>query len=265
MSANKDSIQRTLLVTVLLCLFCSVLVAGSAVLLRDKQTLNKANDMRTSVLKAAGMYDANKTVKEQFANIEVRIVNLKAGRFATEAELKELTNAGFNLKNFDQRKASRNPDFSDNLTSSEDIASIKRQANFTSVYMIEKDGQLDSIVLPVHGYGLWSTLYGFIALESDLNTVAGFGFYDHAETPGLGGEVDNPDWQAKWQEKHVYDNSGEVAIRVVKGHAEEGSEHQIDGLSGATLTSRGVTSLVRFWMGENGFAPFLNNLKQGGA
>lgn len=265
MSANKDSIQRTLLVTVLLCLFCSILVAGSAVLLRDKQNLNKANDMRASVLQAAGMYDAEKTVEEQFSNINVRIVNIEAGRFATEAELAELTAAGFNIETFDQRKASRNPDFSKALKGSEDIASIKRLTKFSSVYVIEKDGQIDSLVLPIHGYGLWSTLYGFIALESDLNTVAGFGFYDHAETPGLGGEVDNETWKAKWQEKHVYDDQGDVAIRVVKGHAEENSLYQIDGLSGATLTSVGVTNLVRFWMGDSGFGKFLENLKQGGA
>ncbi len=265
MSANKDSIQRTLLVTVLLCLVCSILVAGSAVLLRDKQNLNKANDMRKSVLQAAGMYDAEKTVEEQFAHIKVRIANIEAGRFATDEELAELTAAGFNVETFDQRKASRTAGFSKVLKGSEDIASIKRLTRFSSVYVIEEDGQIDSLVLPIHGYGLWSTLYGFIALESDLNTVAGFGFYDHAETPGLGGEVDNPSWKAKWQDKHVYNEQGDVAIRVVKGHAEEDSLYQIDGLSGATLTSVGVTNLVRFWMGDSGFAKFLENLKQGGA
>lgn len=265
MSANKDSIQRTLLVTVLLCLVCSILVAGSAVLLRDKQNLNKANDMRKSVLQAAGMYDASKTVEEQFANIQVRIVNIETGHFATDAELAELTAAGFNIETFDQRKASRNSDFSKVLKGSEDIASIKRLTRFANVYVIEKDDHIDSVVLPIHGYGLWSTLYGFIALEADLNTVTGFGFYDHAETPGLGGEVDNPDWKAKWQDKHVYNDQGDVSIRVVKGHAEEDSLYQIDGLSGATLTSVGVTNLVRFWMGDTGFGKFLENLKQGGA
>ena len=264
MSANKDSIQRTLLVTVLLCLVCSILVAGSAVTLRDRQNQNQANDMRRSVLQAAGMYDAEKTVEEQFENIQVRIANIEEGRFATEEELNSLKAAGFDPANFDQRKASRNPDFSKTLKGSEDIASIKRLTRFSSVYVIEKDGQIDSLVLPIHGYGLWSTLYGFIALESDLNTIAGFGFYDHAETPGLGGEVDNETWKAKWQEKHVYDEQGDVAIRVVKGHAEEGNPYQVDGLSGATLTSVGVTNLVQFWMGDTGFGKLLSNLKQGG-
>lgn len=264
MSANKDSIKSTIIVTVLLCLVCSILVAGSAVLLRDKQNANKANDMRRSVLQAAGLYDASQTVEEQFENIQIRIVNIEAGRFATEAELDELKAAGFNLKNFDQRKASKKPAFSRALKSSEDIASIKRLTRFANVYLVENNGQIDNIVLPIHGYGLWSTLYGFMALESDYNTVAGIGFYDHAETPGLGGEVDNPDWKAKWEEKHVYNDENEVAIRIVKGHAEAGSQHQIDGLSGATLTSNGVTHLVQFWMSDTGFGDFLKNLKEGG-
>ena len=126
---------------------------------------------------------------------------------------------------------------------------------------------LDRIILPVHGYGLWSTLYGFIALQSDANTVAGIGFYEHGETPGLGGEVDNPRWKSQWPGKQVY-RDGEAAIALAKGGVDSSSpdaQWRVDGLSGATLTSRGVTNLVQFWLGENGFKPFLNKLKTGDA
>lgn len=137
------------------------------------------------------------------------------------------------------------------------------------MYLVEKEGQLDSIILPVHGYGLWSTLYGFLALEGDLNTVVGLGFYSHAETPGLGGEVDNPQWKALWPGKKIYEEgSWSPEIRLIKGNVDPTSSsapYQIDGLSGATLTSNGVTHLVQFWMGENGYAPFLKNLKAGEA
>jgi Na+-transporting NADH:ubiquinone oxidoreductase subunit C len=134
------------------------------------------------------------------------------------------------------------------------------------VYLVEGEQGIERIILPVHGYGLWSTLYGFIALESDLNTVAGLGFYEHAETPGLGGEVDNPRWKAVWSGKQVYpQGSSEPAIGLIKGKALAANVHDIDGLAGATLTSNGVTNLVKFWLGENGFAPFLTNLKAGGA
>lgn len=135
------------------------------------------------------------------------------------------------------------------------------------MYLVENSGAIEKIILPVRGYGLWSTLYGFVALESDANTVVGLGFYEHGETPGLGGEVDNPRWKAFWPGKQVY-RDGEVEIALAKGAVDPASTDapwRVDGLSGATLTSRGVTNLVQFWLGEDGFQPFLANLKAGEA
>lgn len=266
MSANNDSIQKTLLVAILLCLVCSVIVAGAAVGLRDKQNENKANDKRGAVLKAAGLYDASQPVAGQFKDkITARIVNVAEGRFATEAELQEIRDAGFNTENFDQKKSSKAPALSSALKGSEDPASIKRLEKFATIYMVKSGDTIEKIVLPVHGYGLWSTLYGFIALEGDMNTIIGLGFYSHAETPGLGGEVDNPKWKSLWVGKEVYDDQGDVAIKVVKGQAEAGNPYQVDGLSGATLTSRGVSNLVRFWVGDQAFGSLLEKLKSQGA
>jgi Na+-transporting NADH:ubiquinone oxidoreductase subunit C len=131
--------------------------------------------------------------------------------------------------------------------------------------MVQDGDNIEKVVLPVHGYGLWSTLYGFIALEGDMNTIVGFGFYSHAETPGLGGEVDNPKWKSQWIGKEIYDDEGNVAITVMKAQAEQGNPHQVDGLSGATLTSRGVHNLVRFWVGDQAFGSLLTKLKSQGA
>ena len=113
------------------------------------------------------------------------------------------------------------------------------------------------IVLPIKGYGLWSTLYGFLALDKDAVTVRGITYYQHGETPGLGGEVDNPTWKAKWPGRKAYDESWAPALRVIKGQAgpPSSSPHQVDGLSGATITSRGVNDMINFWLGESGFAP----------
>lgn len=263
MSANNDSIQKTLLVAILLCLVCSVIVAGAAVGLRDQQNENKANDKRIAVLQAAGMYEPGKSVAEQFAaRITTRIVNLDEGRFANEAELAEIAAI---MPTFDQRKSSKMPALSDRLNGNDDIASIKRREKYAEVYLVENNGVIETIVLPVHGYGLWSTLYGFMALQGDMNTIAGLGFYAHAETPGLGGEVDNPKWKGLWIGKELFDDNGKLTISVVKGRAAEGNTHQVDGLSGATLTSRGVNNLVNFWLGEQGFGKLLNQLKGQGA
>src|SRR5690606_8511703 len=102
---------------------------------------------------------------------------------------------------YDQRKAAKDPKLSSALPGDIDIASIKRRVKYAKVYLVQNEGELEKIILPVSGYGLWSTLHGFIALEKDANTIVGLGFYEHAETPGLGGEVDNPRWKAVWQGK----------------------------------------------------------------
>jgi Na+-transporting NADH:ubiquinone oxidoreductase subunit C len=186
------------------------------------------------------------------------VVDLRTGKF-TDA---------IDPANYDQRSASKDPATSRKLSAEEDIANIKRRADYAEVYLVnDAAGDLEKIILPVHGYGLWSTLYGFLALESDLNTVAGLGFAEHGETPGLGGEVDNPNWKAKWPGKKVY-RDGEVELGLIKGSVDPASPDsawQVDGLSGATLTSKGVTNLVQFWLGEEGYQPFINNLKSGEA
>lgn len=255
--ANNDTIQKTLLVAILLCVVCSVVVAGSAVLLKDAQVANQLQDRNRNILAAAGMLQEGVPVEEQFSKVQPRVVDLRTGKFADEVD----------PDSFNQRKAAKDPGQSEALSAEQDIAKVKRRENFALVYVVMDEGNIDKVILPVRGYGLWSTLYGFMALESDYNTVAGIGFYEHAETPGLGGEVDNPRWKAFWPGKQVY-GDGEVKIHLLKGavdNSRPGAEYQIDGLAGATLTGRGVTNLVQFWMGEDGFGPFLANLKEGGA
>lgn len=258
MSANNDTIGKTITVTVLLCVVCSVIVSAAAVLLKPIQVANKELDRKSNILAAANIDYAGQDVIELFdTRIKTKIVDLETGKYTDAVD----------AATYDANKASKDPALSEKLDRSSDIASIKRQAKYMPVYLVEKDGQIEKVVLPVHGYGLWSTLYGFLALEGDLNTVVGLGFYAHAETPGLGGEVDNPKWKALWPGKKVYpEGSVEPELGLIKGAVNPsapGAEHQIDGLAGATLTSNGVTNLVKFWMGKNGYATFLANLKAG--
>ncbi len=252
--SNNDSVAKTLIVAIALCVVCSVIVSGAAVLLKDRQVANVIDDRNRNILAAAGLLEEGVPVNEQFEKVRPRIVDLRSGRFSDEVPVEK----------YNQRKAAKDPAQSAALDSRDDIAKVGRRENFAIVYLVEEEGKLDKIILPIHGYGLWSTLYGFVALEADGNTVAGLGFYEHKETPGLGGEVDNAKWKSVWPGKKVY-RQGEVAIGLVKGVAAAGSEHDIDGLAGATLTGRGVTNLVQFWLGENGFGPFIDNLMAGEA
>jgi Na+-transporting NADH:ubiquinone oxidoreductase subunit C len=111
--------------------------------------------------------------------------------------------------------------------------------------------------------GLWSILYGYLALDTDLTTIRGITFYEQGETAGLGGEVENPRWKALWPGRRAFDERGNVKIQVKKGVAGPPAEdpYQVDGLSGATLTSRGVTNMIRFWLGPDGFGPFIAQLR----
>ncbi|RDL43172.1 Na(+)-translocating NADH-quinone reductase subunit C [Marinomonas piezotolerans] len=264
MSSNNDSIQRTIIVAVALCLVCSVFVAGAAVGLKPIQQENRDLDRKRNILAAAQMLQPGESVDEVFATVEKRLVNLNTGRFATEAELKE---AGVNVDSYVQQAAAKDPALSTSLKGGNDPAGIKRRAKFATVYIVKDEDAKARIILPVHGYGLWSTMYGFMALENDYSTVVGFGFYQQGETPGLGGEVDNPNWKALWEGKEVYNEEGKAVIGLVKGSVDPNSpqaDHQIDGLSGATLTSRGVTNLVQYWLGSEGFGPFLAELRSEG-
>jgi Na+-transporting NADH:ubiquinone oxidoreductase subunit C len=257
--ANNDTIRKTVIVTLLLCFACSVVVSTAAVVLKPLQVANQELDFKRNILAAAGMLEPGVDIERTFnERVITRVIDLDTGRF-TDA----VTPA-----TFDQRRAARDPALSTRLEKRDDIASISRRENYSLVFLVEENGELSKIILPIKGYGLWSTLYGFLALEADGNTIIGLGFYEHGETPGLGGEIDNPNWQAQWEGKRVYDNQGDVAIAVLKGRVDPASpriQYQVDGLSGATLTARGVHNLVQFWMGESGFKPFLENLQRGEA
>ena len=259
MSEKKETIGRTLLVALSVCLVCSVFVAGAAVSLKSLQQQNALLDKQRSILRIAGMVDdkaSGTEVRRVFnQDIKPRVVDLETGRFTDAVD----------PRSYDPLKAAQDPAQSKILPASEDIASIHRQERYSIAYFVEKDGKLETLILPIRGYGLWSTLYGFIALKSDLATVSGFGFYQHAETPGLGGEVDNPRWLSQWPGKEVYDDNGRVSLAMVKGGGAKGNPHQVDAIAGATLTSRGVEHLVHFWLGPDGFGPFLQNLKKGDA
>ncbi|OZC35413.1 Na(+)-translocating NADH-quinone reductase subunit C [Marinobacter vinifirmus] len=265
MAKAKDTVSRTLMVALVLSIVFSVVVSTAAVLLRPAQIQNQNLDIKTNILSAAGMLEQGASaeqIEQTFERFDVRLVDLDTGDFVEPSAV-----GVEDPMKYDMYKAASDPAMSTNIPASEDKAGIKRRPNIAKIYTLSENGDLVRVVLPVHGYGLWSTLYGFVSLEGDLNTIEGLGFYAHAETPGLGGEVDNPRWKQQWVGKELYaDNPTEPQIRLVKGGVSSDTkdrEHKIDALSGATLTSRGVEQLVNYWMGERGFAPFLKKLREG--
>ncbi|MEO0956952.1 MAG: Na(+)-translocating NADH-quinone reductase subunit C [Pseudomonadota bacterium] len=248
-----DSVPKTVAIAVSLCLVASMVVSAAAVALRPIQAVNALKDKQINILQVAGIYDPDADVVAAFEAFEPKVLDLRTGSFTDQ----------FDPATFDDRAAADDPATS--VALEEDPAGIGRQSQYVTVYLLRDDaGSIDKVILPIYGYGLWSTLYGFIALEENGNDIFGLQFYEHAETPGLGAEVDNPRWKAQWNGKKLTDDDGVLQISVTKTVPPAGQEYHIDALAGATLTTVGVNNLVRFWMGDAGYEPFLENLKAGG-
>ncbi|AGB10642.1 Na(+)-translocating NADH-quinone reductase subunit C [Vibrio parahaemolyticus] len=259
MASNNDSIKKTLGVVIGLSLVCSIIVSTAAVGLRDKQKANAVLDKQSKIVEVAGIEANGKKVPELYAEyIEPRLVDFATGEFVEEAA------DGSKAANYDQRKAAKDNATSIKLTAEQDKAKIIRRANTGIVYLVKNGDDVSKVIIPVHGNGLWSMMYAFVAVETDGNTVSGITYYEQGETPGLGGEVENPSWRAQWVGKKLFDENHKPAIKVVKGGAPAGSEHGVDGLSGATLTGNGVQGTFDFWLGDMGFGPFLAKVRDGG-
>ncbi|MGZ8224617.1 MAG: Na(+)-translocating NADH-quinone reductase subunit C [Methylobacter sp.] len=270
LALGNDSLEKTIAIALSLCFICAILVSFSAVALKSLQVYNKDLDMKKNILDVAGLLEEGKDIDAEFEEkIVAKIVNLETGDYVED----------LNVAEYDQRKAAKDPAQSVPIPKDKDIAHISVKAKLAKVFLVKEGEAIKSIILPVSGYGLWSTLYGFLALDADGQTVQSINFYDQAETPGLGGEVVNPNWRALWKGKNVYAEtdqpflekgtiddaaSGEPALSVIKGVVEPGkpgSQYQVDGLAGATLTSTGVTNLIRYWMGKEGFARYLGKVR----
>ncbi|MDA0806971.1 MAG: Na(+)-translocating NADH-quinone reductase subunit C [Planctomycetota bacterium] len=268
---STESPKQTMIVATCLCLVCSVLVSTAAVVLRPTQQIQKTLDIQTNILKVAGIYDETRTVESQFKVVEPVLIELagKRPRISDPAE------EGIDLKSYDPKKAAKKEHDSVEVSPPGALPQIARREIYTIAYEIRKDdGHLDQAILPIYGKGLWSTLYGFIAVDADGQTIRGITFYEHGETPGLGGEVENPAWKALWPGKSAFatadiqsasmDHLPTPTIQVAKGQVTPETaqaDHKVDGLSGATITSNGVTALVRYWLGPDGFGSYLHQLR----
>ncbi|WP_417330060.1 Na(+)-translocating NADH-quinone reductase subunit C [Halomonas cupida] len=255
MAQGNNSIKKVLTVAFALCLVCSIIVSTAAVALRSKQELNQELDRKTNILAVADLYQPGMSVQDEFSRaVTPRVVELETGEYTDAVD----------PSTFDGFEAAKDPAQSRTLSGERDIAGISRQEKYSTVYLVGDVDNPEQIILPIRGQGLWGLMRGYLSVQGDGNTINGITFYSHSETPGLGGEVDNPRWKAKWEGKEAYESADatDPTIALVKGGASEPTE--VDALSGATLTSRGVTNLVQFWLGQEGFAPYLARFRSGG-
>jgi Na+-transporting NADH:ubiquinone oxidoreductase subunit C len=256
MSVKKETPARTILITLILCIVCSVLVSFSAVYLKPIQEKNKILDIKKNLLFAAKLIETFDVTEDQinkaYQKIETKVVDLATG----------LYNDDIDPASFDQVQAAKDPKQSKLIDAADDVAGIKKREKFSKIYLVKKDGKTDQLIFPVYSKGLWSTMYGFLALAPDFNTILGITFYAHGETPGLGGEIENPNWKKLWIGKKIFDDNFNMHFDILKGQVPKGIkniESKIDGISGATLTCNGVENGIYYWFGEDGFLKFIKN------
>jgi Na+-transporting NADH:ubiquinone oxidoreductase subunit C len=208
------------------CLICSVLLAFVSTALAPRQARNKANDIKTKVLQVFGeeVTDAKGQLKVSQADLDalfesrIRGLVLDAdGGEVSDRTVEELTPREIS----DRDKASG-------------------QKAFYPLYVYEDaDRGIRRYAMHVSGKGLWSTVKGYMALESDLSTIAGVVFYEHQETPGLGGEVEKPYFQDSFRGKKWLADGAVQVFRIPKPGSEL-DDHSVDGITAATMTCRGV-------------------------
>ncbi|MBN1465074.1 Na(+)-translocating NADH-quinone reductase subunit C [candidate division KSB1 bacterium] len=254
---SNDSTKKMVTVALGVCLVCSILVSTAAVALNARQEKNKESDKIKNILIAGELMQEGIDVKAVFdSKVQPEIVNLQSGEFLPESDY----NAKLDPATFNVKVMADDPDYGTAIPADKDLARIRRMPKYMTIYIVKVNDQAEKYILPIYGKGLWSTLYGFLALNSDLQTIEGITFYEHGETPGLGGEVDNPRWKEIWKGKQVFRENGEVGITVIKGQVDPDdpdAQYEVDGLSGSTLTTRGLDAMVKFWLGDSGYGPFI--------
>lgn len=256
---SKETTGRTFSVALVLSLVCAVIVSVSAVALRPTQQLNKELDRKKNILAAAGLLEEGASIEAVFEEkIRPEAIEISTG------EVDESTD----VATFNQVDARKSSDMSVAIPSQYDVSGFKKRSKYAVIYeVLGANKQVETVILPVFGYGLWSTMYGYLAIDAVTQKVVGIGFYQHAETPGLGGEIDNPLWKAKWEGKTIFDENGSLALTVIKGQVVDSdpkASYSIDGLAGATLTTNGLRTMVQYWLGPHGFAPYLETLRTRG-
>ncbi|SPT69575.1 Na(+)-translocating NADH-quinone reductase subunit C [Anaerobiospirillum thomasii] len=254
---NKDSVFGTFVVIITFCLVCSVLVSTAVVALDPFKKAAIINDRQISILRVSGFEVQSTVAKTYEKHIDANLLDVATGDFLADRKAE--------ADSYNFASLAKQPEFSDSIPADVDFAGIRSRSKLMPVYFSRDDeGQVVRIILPFYGQALWSTAYGYIAVAADGNTIEAVTFYSHGETPGLGGEIDNPRWQSIWVGKKLMREDNTFGFKITKtpDHSGEGKDYDVDTLSGATLTARGVENAVRYWMSV-AYRPFLDKLRQG--
>jgi len=236
----KDRL-RVLLFSAVVCLVCSSLLALASGGLRSLQERNRRLHIKKNILKVVKLYknkmDLNDEEVERLyrANIKGVVID----KYGEEVE----------------------------GVSPNDTGALKERG-LRPLYLRLENGRPVAYVLYVEGKGLWSTIKGYLALGEDAGTVSGISFFEHGETPGLGGEIEKDRFTSQWAGKKVFDSNGLLSpVKIVKGKValskyRKEQEHYVDGISGATLTGNGINRFIE--QDLKAYEPFLRRVRNNG-
>ncbi len=249
----NDSRTKTFVVAFMVASVSAVAVAVTAISLKPLQDENiaRAREQRMADMLASVPGLADILADAEGDLLETRIVDLASGTFADEID----------PASFDVAAAAVDPARSTALSEADDIAGIGRRPDHAPVHILRQAGKVKLLIVPGYAAGYKSTIRAYVALEGDLNTIAAVSVYDQEETPGLGTRITEAAWLDLWAGRQVADETGAIRIEVVRGPTT--NTFEVDGITGATRSTTGVSNIVRFWLGPFGFGPFIANLREG--
>ena len=236
---DRNSNQYTFMFALIVCVVCSFALSLVSEGLREKKELNVALDIKKNILKAV---DLNTPLPEKVTVQEILDVY--------EQKIEEMV---INAEG--------------EVVGEVSIEDAQKNEALYPLYAYKEDDEIIAYCFPIIGKGLWSTLYGYFALEPDAITVRGITFYKHGETPGLGAEIEQDWFQDNYKGKKIWDIKNNLlsTTKVIKGKvvdkvSDEEAPFYVDGISGATMTSKGVTEMVDKWLRV--YEPFFKEIRQ---
>lgn len=225
-----------------LTVVCGGLLALASEGLKDRQQANIALEQKKNILGTVMVVDKNTNIEGEYAKKVKSFVVDSKGNVIEGVNAADVVVLAEYKKPADQRKLP--------------VYEFRNESN---------PDKIDFVVLPVFGFGLWDNIWGFVALQEDMNTIQGVSFQHKAETPGLGARIDSKDIQDRYKGKSIYDGATLVAVTMMKGEGVDYSDdmHKVDGMSGATLTAKGVNTMLSGYLSL--YENYLKRVKAGSA
>ncbi len=246
----NESRTKTLVMAFLVSAICALLVSGATVLLRPIQAANRAAEEQARIeALVRGVPGMSALLEQSGGSLSTVVIDLDEGRAARDMTPDALEMVLADTQNWTA------------LETNADLAGLGQRPDYAQIFLLRKGDAISLVLLPLTGQGYGGRIDAILALESDMNTIAGIAITNHSETPGLGGRIEDPSWQSSFPGTELRDDSGELRFSAARGEAS--TPYQMDGITGATRTTRGISNMVRFWLGPDGYGPLIRAIQRG--